>query len=43
MSQTLAPSSAPGANVGSMPSRVLLAEDDRATREALTRALELEG
>jgi two-component system response regulator MprA len=26
-----------------MPSRVLLAEDDRATREALLRALELEG
>ncbi|HKE99825.1 MAG TPA: response regulator transcription factor [Actinomycetes bacterium] len=26
-----------------MPNRVLLAEDDRATRESLTRALELEG
>jgi two-component system, OmpR family, response regulator MprA len=26
-----------------MPSRILLAEDDRATRESLVRALELEG
>ncbi len=34
---------APGATVASMPNRVLLAEDDRATRESLARALELEG
>src|SRR6266545_1371134 len=33
----------PGAIVASMPNRVLLAEDDRATRESLVRALELEG
>src|SRR5919201_459180 len=34
---------APGAMVASMSNRVLLAEDDRATRESLVRALELEG
>ena len=39
----LAHGAAPGATVASMPNRVLLAEDDRATRESLVRALELEG
>jgi two-component system response regulator MprA len=37
------PSLASGDSVEAVASRVLLAEDDRATREALTRALELEG
>jgi two-component system, OmpR family, response regulator MprA len=37
------PSLASGDSVEAMASRVLLAEDDRATRDALTRALELEG
>ena len=37
------PSAGPDGTVGPMPNRVLLAEDDRATRESLTRALELEG
>ncbi len=39
----LAPGSRPDVTVGPVHSRVLLAEDDRATRESLVRALELEG
>jgi len=37
------PAPPPAASVGPVQQRVLLAEDDRATRESLTRALELEG
>jgi two-component system response regulator MprA len=43
MPELTAPIPATGDSVDAMASRVLLAEDDRATREALTRALELEG
>jgi two-component system response regulator MprA len=43
MPELTAPSLSTGDSVDAMASRVLLAEDDRATREALTRALELEG
>ena len=43
MSELTTPTLASGDSVDAMASRVLLAEDDRATREALTRALELEG
>jgi len=43
MPELAAPIPATGDSVVAMASRVLLAEDDRATREALTRALELEG
>ena len=43
MPELTTPSLASGDSVEAMASRVLLAEDDRATREALTRALELEG
>ena len=38
-----APGALPDASVATMPHQVLLAEDDRATRESLARALELEG
>ena len=38
-----APGTLPDASVATMPHQVLLAEDDRATRESLARALELEG
>ena len=37
------PAPPPAASLGSVHQRVLLAEDDRATRESLARALELEG
>jgi two-component system response regulator MprA len=37
------PAAAPAASLGSVHQCVLLAEDDRATRESLARALELEG
>ena len=37
------PAPPPAASVGPVQQRVLLGEDDRATRESLTRALELEG
>jgi two-component system response regulator MprA len=43
VSELTTPTLASGDSVDAMSSRVLLAEDDRATREALTRALELEG
>jgi two-component system response regulator MprA len=43
MPELTTPSLATGDSVVAMASHVLLAEDDRATREALSRALELEG